>query len=82
MIKALVTIGRYKDEEVEISQWSNDWFSTVDGRMFTVNMLSFSIDDIDTIKNNGRNTGYMFEAFEFVVKNNRAVLRKKKHKLQ
>jgi hypothetical protein len=76
MINANVIIGRYKGEEVTLNQWTNDWFGTSDGRIFTDHMLSFNPEDVDIIRKE-KNTGFMFLRYKFIVKNGRAYLRKK-----
>ena len=68
-MKALVIRGKYKDEKVEIHQWSNDWFTLntgdheMDSKVFYPTSLAFRAADMDTIRDS-KNNGFLFEVFE------------------
>jgi len=61
-MRALVLRGKNKGE-VEISQWCNDWFSTMDGKIYSPAALAFTEKDfIEICQHN--NNGQMFNWYE------------------
>lgn len=64
-MRALITKGKFKGEKVTISQWCNDWFSTMDGKILSPSQLAFTEKDIQTIKKH-KNNGMMFAWYEIV----------------
>ncbi len=63
----IATILKGKDlgMEIEISQWSNDWFLAPNGDVFSPNDLGFSIEDMGTITECVDN-GSLFKQFRSV----------------
>ena len=62
-MKAVIRKGKNKGQEVEISQWCNDWFSTTDGRILSPTNLAFTPEDIQEIAKD-KGSGMMFGWFE------------------
>lgn len=67
-MKALITRGKNKGREVEISQWCNDWFSIntgdpmIDRLPFSPSSLAFTREDMETIRTH-KNNGILFNLF-------------------
>lgn len=63
-IKALVTRGKKRGQEVTISQWCNDWFSTMDGEIMSPLSLAFTPVDARIILDH-KNNGILFRLYRF-----------------
>ena len=69
-MKAIITRGKNKGVEVEISQWCNDWFTVntgtnLDCRPLSLSSLAFTLKGAEEITNNDDN-GTLFEEFKIV----------------
>lgn len=69
-MKALLIKGKFKGQQVEVSQWCNDWFSVdidignlvIRRKIVSPTSLAFSYYDIEKIRNHDNN-GMLFEMF-------------------
>lgn len=62
-MKALKLRGKNRGQEVEISQWCNDWFSLMNGDIVSPSALAFKLKDFKIICDH-KNNGMLFRWFE------------------
>lgn len=60
---AVIRRGKREGEEIEVSQWCNDWFSLADGSIVSPVMLVFTNAGMDLIRSHNNN-GMLFGWFE------------------
>jgi hypothetical protein len=66
-MRALITKGKNRGNEVEIIQWCNDWFSVEDEKgIYGPLSLAFTVDGYKEISNH-KNNGMLFFSYQWAL---------------